>query len=109
MDESMITSSFQFSKPASKKDISEITHQMSELEGVEKTNVSELEVTITYDGYVQTEELLKQQLENVGYTFLDKSKQSKGWLKKLADYISKGNKEAFKGGQPDCCNPDRPN
>ena len=108
MNESSITSSFQFARPVSDQDISEITHQISELEGVDKVKVSELEMTITYDGYVQTDEVLKQHLEDAGYTFSDKRSQSKKWFQKMVDYLSKGNKEAFKDGQPSCCNPDLP-
>jgi copper chaperone CopZ len=108
MNESLITNTFQFVNPISGKSISEIIHLISEVEGVEEANVSESEITITYDGYVQTDELLRQQLENAGYKILGDNKQTGGWLKKLVSYISKGNKEAFKGGQPNCCNPDLP-
>jgi hypothetical protein len=108
MDESILTSSFQFSTSLSDKDIAEITHQMSELEGVAEVKASEKEVIIAYNGYVQTKNVLREKLENAGFPLLDDTNKSRGWLQKLVQYIAKGNKEAFKGGKPDCCNPDLP-
>lgn len=106
MDESILTCSFQFSKPLSEKDISEITYQMSDLEGVTKVNASEQEVTIAFNGYVQTEEVLKGKLEDAGYLIIDDRNNSDGWFQKFLRFIARGNKEAFKGRPPDCCNPD---
>ncbi|WP_291861872.1 LDCC motif putative metal-binding protein [Marinilabilia sp.] len=108
MDESITTSSFQFSTPLWDKDISEITHQMSELEGVAEVKASEKEVIIAYNGYVQTKNVLREKLENAGFTILDDTNKSRGWFQKLVQYLAKGNKEAFKGGKPDCCNPKVP-
>ncbi len=108
MDDSILTSSFQFSEPLSDNDISEITHQISELEGVTKVNASPRELTISYNGYLQTEEALKEILENGGYSLLDDSNQKQRWLRKFLRFIAKGNQETFKGGQPNCCNPDIP-
>lgn len=108
MDDSILTSSFLFAEPLSDKDISEIIHQMSDLEGVTKVNASPEELTVTYNGYLQTEEALKENLENGGYSLLDDSNQNQGWLRKFLRFIAKGNQETFKGGQPNCCNPDIP-
>jgi copper chaperone CopZ len=108
MDETILSSSFQFLTPLSDKDIVEITHQMSEMEGVAKVNASINEVTIAYNGYVQTKEVLREKMENAGFTLLDEPSKSRGWFQKLVQYIAKGNKEAFKGSKPDCCNPEVP-
>lgn len=82
--------------------INEILYQLSGLTGIKSLDVAEDSVSVEYNIYELTPEVIKDTLIKGGFPFNTISKEP-GVIKKFISKLGRDNMEAYGGKPPKCC------